>query len=285
MTGTLYVVGTPIGNLEDITLRALGVLKDVDVIACEDTRHTRLLLSRHGITTPLVSYHEHNEARRAADLIGRLERGESVALVSDAGMPLLSDPGYPLVTSAVARSIPVVAVPGPSAVTAALAVSGLPTERFLFAGFLPRKGAERRRALDDFSDVPYTLVFFEAPHRIMQTLGDLQAVLGNRRVAVVRELTKRFEEVLRGDLNDVVEHIGERVPRGEFTIVVEGATGGAAPEASGAELREHLALLLRSGVTPSAAAKIAAGAHRVPRRTAYRMALDMREQGAGNRER
>jgi 16S rRNA (cytidine1402-2'-O)-methyltransferase len=278
-TGTLYVVATPIGNLEDITLRALRVLKEADLIACEDTRHTRLLLSRHGISTPLVSYHEHNEDRRAAELIVRLERGESVALVSDAGMPLLSDPGYPLITSAIAHSIPVVAVPGPSAVTAALAVSGLPADRFLFAGFLPRRAAERRRALEGVSGVPYTLVFFEAPHRITQTLGDLQVVFGNRRIAVVRELTKRFEEVLRGDIAEVVELIGERPARGEFTIVVDGAAAGAGtPDASDAALRVHLATLLRSGVTPSSAAKIAAGAHRVPRRTAYRMALQLREQ-------
>jgi 16S rRNA (cytidine1402-2'-O)-methyltransferase len=285
MTGTLFVVATPIGNLEDITLRGLRVLKEVDVIACEDTRHTRLLLSRHGISTPTLSYHEHNEAARAAQLIARLERGESVALVSDAGMPLLSDPGYPLITSAIAHSIPVIAVPGPSAVTAALAVSGLPADRFLFAGFLPRKAVERRRALEAVSGVPYTLVFFEAPHRITHTLGDLQAVLGNRRIAVVRELTKRFEEVLRGDIKEVVELIGERPARGEFTIVVDGAAAGAGtPNASDAALREHLATLLRSGVTPSSAAKIVTGAHHAPRRTVYRMALELREQGTGNRE-
>jgi 16S rRNA (cytidine1402-2'-O)-methyltransferase len=280
MAGTLYIVATPIGNLEDVTLRALRVLNEVDVIACEDTRHTRVLLSRHGIATPLVSYHEHNEAARAAELVSRLERGESVALVSDAGMPLVSDPGYPLITLAVARSIPIVAIPGPSVVTAALAVSGLPAERFLFAGFLPRKPAERRRAIETLAGIPYTLVFFEAPHRIAATLADLQAALGRRRVAIVRELTKRFEEVVRGDIGEVVEHFGTRQPRGEFTVVVEGAAPGVdGREASDAVLREHLDTLLGSGVAPSAAARIVAGAHRVPRRTAYRMALQLRERG------
>jgi len=280
MTGTLYIVATPIGNLEDITLRAMRVLKDVDVIACEDTRHTRVLLSRHGITTPLVSYHEHNEDRRAAELIGRLERGESVALVSDAGMPLLSDPGYPLITSAVAHAIPVVAVPGPSAVTAALAVSGLPAERFLFGGFFPRRAKERRHMLQDLVTLPCTSVFFEAPHRISQTLADLHAALGNRRIALVRELTKRFEEVVRGNLAEVIEQTSGRPPRGEYTIVLEGAGAAAkALEHADASVEAHLRALLHGGVAPSSAARIVAGAHRVPRRTAYRMALHLREHG------
>ncbi|HEY3247454.1 MAG TPA: 16S rRNA (cytidine(1402)-2'-O)-methyltransferase [bacterium] len=276
-TGTLYIVATPIGNLEDITLRALRVLRGVDVIACEDTRHTRLLLSRHGVTTALVSYHEHNEAARAADLVARLESGRSVALVSDAGTPLLSDPGFTLVREAVAHEIPVVAVPGPSAITAALAVSGLPTDRFLFMGFLPRRSAERRRLLQEITPLPYTLVFFEAPHRVAQTLADLRAALGDRTVAVVRELTKRFEEVIRGRLTDVIGQLRDLPPRGEFTLVVQGAEV-VAGEVSQEAVRAHLATLLNSGVAPTAAAKIVTAAHRIPRRAAYQMALQLRQQ-------
>ncbi len=222
MAGTLYIIGTPIGNLEDLTLRALRVLKEVDVIACEDTRHTRTLLTHYGINRPLVSYHEQNEHQRAAELLRRLEDGTSVALVSDAGTPALSDPGYVIVHEATARGIPVVAVPGPSAVTAALAVSGLPTDRFVFLGFLPRKSGQRLRALEAVAEVPWTLVFFESPHRLRKMLTDLRQVLGERRIAVTRELTKRFEEVVRGTITEATAHFDATAPRGEFTIVVEG---------------------------------------------------------------
>ncbi len=279
--GTLYVVATPIGNLEDITLRALRVLKEVDAIACEDTRHTRLLLSRYGVTTPLVSYHEHNESRRTPELLTRLEGGRSIALVSDAGTPVLADPGFVLIRAAIAQDIPVVAVPGPSAVTAALAVSGLPTDRFLFLGFLPRRSAERRRLLEEISTLPYTLVFFEAPHRVAQTLADLQGALGDRSIAVVRELTKRFEDVTRGRLTEVIARLRTLPPRGEFTVVVDGAAADAAAGQASDALRGHLASLLSNGVAPSAAAKIIAAAHRVPRRAVYQMALQMRERGNG----
>ena len=291
--GTLYVVATPIGNLEDITLRALRVLNDVDLIACEDTRHTRGLLTRHAIRTPVVSYHEHNESRRTPELIDRLERGESVALVADAGTPLLSDPGAILLAAAAARGLSVVSIPGPSAVTAALAVAGFPADRFVFCGFLARRSAERRRALEALSTLPYTLVFFEAPHRIGKTLADLHAVLGSRPAAIVRELTKRFEEVLRGDLAGVIEQMSGRTPRGEFTIVVAGAGAqGMGPRRGGAgsiqptdeAVRAHLETLLAGGVGPTAAAKIIARAHNVPRRTAYRLALQLRNQEPGTRE-
>lgn len=224
MAGTLYVVGTPIGNLEDLTLRALRIFKEVDLIACEDTRHTRLLLTHYGIAKPLVSYHEHNERRRTAELLPRLEAGASIALVSDAGTPALSDPGYVIVHEATARGIPVVAVPGPSAVTAALAVSGLPTDRFVFLGFLPRKSGQRKRVLGEIAAVPWTLVLFESLHRLRDMLEDLREVLGDRQVAITRELTKRFEEVIRGTVTEVLQHFSGTEPRGEFTIVVAGAT-------------------------------------------------------------
>src|SRR5437879_4267392 len=222
-TGTLYVVATPIGNLEDLSIRAARILREVDVIACEDTRHTRLLLQRYGITTPMVSYHEHNEPARAQELLRRLEAGESAALVSDAGTPVLSDPGFALVRQAIAGGIPVVPLPGPTAITAALSVAGLPTDRFMFLGFLPRKAGERRRALLDIARIPWTLVMFEAPHRVVHTLRDLRAVLGDRQVAVMRELTKKFEETVRGALSEVTDRMAQAPPRGELTLVVAGA--------------------------------------------------------------
>lgn len=222
-SGTLYVVATPIGNLEDLTVRARRILSEVDVIACEDTRHTRLLLAHYSVATPVVSYHEHNEARRTPELLLRLRQGENVALVSDAGTPALSDPGHLLIREAAALGMPIVAVPGASAVTAALTVSGLPTDRFVFLGFLPRKPGARRRALEEVASVPWTLVLFESPHRITAVLQDLLAVLGDRRVAMARELTKRFEEVVRGTISEALSRLEVHPPRGEFTIVVEGA--------------------------------------------------------------
>ncbi len=277
-TGTLYVVATPIGNLEDVTTRALRILREVDVIACEDTRHTRLLLQRYGITTPLVSYHEHNEQTRAQELLRRLQEGTSVALVSDAGTPVLSDPGFTLVRQAVAAGVPVVPAPGASAITAALSVAGLPTDRFVFLGFLPRKAGERRRALLDIARIPWTLVMFEAPHRVVHTLRDLRAVLGDRQVAVMRELTKKFEETVRGTLSEVTDRMAQAPPRGELTLVVAGAQP-VRGEASGRQEippddpAAHLRGLLRSGVPVKDAVRQVAQAHRLPRRAVYEMAL------------
>lgn len=270
VTGTLYVVSTPIGNLEDLTLRALRILKEVDVIACEDTRHTRTLLAQYGIVRPLLSYHEQNERRRTAELLQRLRKDASVALVTDAGTPALSDPGYAIVHAAAAEGIPVIAVPGASAVTAALAVAGLPTDRFAFLGFLPRKSAERRRALEAVATIPWTLVFFEAPHRLRDMLKDARDVLGDRQVAVGRELTKRFEEVIRGSVADVQDHFRATEPRGELTVVVAGA--GENVETTGtaeAELKE----MLDAGMPPKNAVQIVARRHRVSRREVYHMML------------
>jgi len=272
-TGTLYVVATPIGNLEDITLRALRVLREVDLIAAEDTRHTSKLLQHYGIRKFLVSYHEHNEARRVPGLVAQLRSGRSVALVSDAGMPGVSDPGYELVRACIEAGIPVVPVPGPSAILAALAASGLPTDRFLFAGFPPRRASERRRFLEELTEERATLILFESPERVVRTLQDLLEVLGNRRVAVCRELTKLHEEVFRGTIHEAIAHLEKHPPRGEITLVVEGArVSPADPERAEEELRR----LLDLGVSAREAAKAVARTHGVSRQDAYRRALRIR---------
>lgn len=223
--GALYLVATPIGNLDDITLRAVNVLRDVDLIAAEDTRRTKTLLLRHKIETPLTSYHEHNEKAKAPQLVRRLREGGSVAVVSDAGTPGVSDPAYRLVKLAVAEGIETVPVPGASSVLAALTVSGLPTDRFVFEGFLPWKRGARQTRLRALSAEPRTVVFFESPQRVVRLLTELDEVWGERSVAVARELTKRFEEILRGTLREVSQELESRGSvKGEFVVVVEGAT-------------------------------------------------------------
>ena len=213
MDAALYVIATPIGNLEDISFRAIRILKESDVIACEDTRHTRKLLDHYGVTTPMVSYHEHNEVERAVELLERLRSGQAVALVSDAGTPLISDPGYRVVNAVAAAGIPVVPVPGASALIAALSASGLPTDAFRFCGFLPHKSGQRRKAIEAVAGESATLVFYEAPHRIVEAVDDLRVVLGNRPAVLARELTKVHEEFLRGRLDDLArsfEHAGSQ---------------------------------------------------------------------------
>ena len=221
--GTLYLVPTPIGNLEDMTPRAVTTLREVDVIACEDTRVTGRLLKAFDIRKPLVSYHDVNERRRAVQLIERLRAGESVAVVSDAGSPGLSDPAYRLVKLAVENDIPVVALPGANAVIPALTASGLPTDRFFFEGFLPQKSAARRKRLSALKDYPHTLVFFESVHRVAATLRDMAEVLPDRRACVAREISKKFEAYHRGTLPELAAAVGEMTLKGEFVIVVEGA--------------------------------------------------------------
>jgi 16S rRNA (cytidine1402-2'-O)-methyltransferase len=232
----LYLVGTPIGNLEDITLRALRVLKEVDVIACEDTRQTQKLLNRYSIATRTTSYHEHNEMTRSAELVKQMQEGASVALVTDAGMPAISDPGYRLITLAIRHDLPVVPVPGPSAFLAALVASGLPTDSFRFGGFLPAKRGERRTVLEAIKSSPQAQAFYEAPHRIVETLTDLSEVLGaERHVVVAREVTKLHEEFLRGSSAEVLQTLKSRdTVKGEITLLIgkpepEGA--GVGPEA------------------------------------------------------
>jgi 16S rRNA (cytidine1402-2'-O)-methyltransferase len=218
--GTLYLVATPIGNLEDITLRALRILQEVNLIAAEDTRKTKHLLATYGIKTRLTSYHAHNEKTKLAYLLSQLKE-KDIALVSEAGMPGLSDPGYELIAAAIQRDIPVVPIPGPSVVLTALVASGLLIRRFLYLGFLPRKGGERRRLLKSIAAETPTIVAFESPHRLLPTLKDLMEILGDRRIAVARELTKIHEEVFRGRVSEAIGHFIQ--PRGEFTLVIEGS--------------------------------------------------------------
>ncbi|HEY6805094.1 MAG TPA: 16S rRNA (cytidine(1402)-2'-O)-methyltransferase [Pyrinomonadaceae bacterium] len=221
MAGTLYVVATPIGNLADITQRAIQVLKDVDLIACEDTRHTRKLLQHFGIDTKTISYHEHNETERGKELIYKLEQGTNLAVVSDAGSPAISDPGFKLVRNAIENEIVVVPVPGPSALIAALTAAGLPTDEFFFAGFLPAKSVARQTRLRELSAIPGTLIFYEAPHRLSATLKDASETLGEREAVVARELTKLHEELKRGRLSELAEHYSHEEPRGEIVLLID----------------------------------------------------------------
>lgn len=222
--GILYIVSTPIGNREDITLRALRILKEVELIAAEDTRHTGLLLRHFGIQTPLTSYFEGNELKKRDFILSRLKQGVRVALVSDAGTPGISDPGFRLVQMAIGNQIPVVPIPGPSAGTTALSVSGLPTDAFLFKGFLPHKSKKRRGMLEQLEEVRETIIFYESPHRIIETLKDISDILGDREMVLARELTKIYEEVLRGRVSEIQNQIIGRKIKGEITLVICGKT-------------------------------------------------------------
>lgn len=249
MMGGLILCGTPIGNLEDVTLRLLRVLGEADVVACEDTRRFRKLLTHHGVTVKdLVTYNEQNERRQAEVLLRRIARGETVALVTDAGMPGLSDPGYRLVRACTTEGLDVTVVPGPTASVSALAVSGMPPARFVFEGFLPRKSGDRRRRLEELRDETRTIVIYESPHRIDATLEDMVAVLGSRSIALVRELTKLHEEVRRGTPAELLDAVQREGVRGEIVLVVEGAIYGAheAPEA--VELAARARALMERGV-------------------------------------
>jgi 16S rRNA (cytidine1402-2'-O)-methyltransferase len=262
--GRLVVCPTPIGNLEDVTLRVLAALRDADVVACEDTRRTRVLLDRYGVRARLVSYHEHNERARARELVGRMRGGEVVALVSDAGMPLVSDPGFLLVREAVAAGLAVEVLPGPSAVLTALVASGLPAERWRFAGFLPRKRAELR---DLLASAPETLVAFESPRRVSATLTVLAADDPDRPVAVCRELTKAHEEVVRGTAEELAERYREAPPRGEVVLVV-GAARDSEPDLAAA--LAALRRLVAAGARPRPAASVVSDLTGVPANRLYR---------------
>ncbi|HUL19166.1 MAG TPA: 16S rRNA (cytidine(1402)-2'-O)-methyltransferase [Steroidobacteraceae bacterium] len=272
--GTLQVVATPIGNRADLSPRAQEALRTAHVIAAEDTRRTQQLLHSLGISRPLVSLHEHNETQRVPQLLERLGAGETVVLVSDAGTPLLSDPGFELVRAAAHAGYPVHAIPGPSAVTAALAIAALPAQRFCFEGFLPARAAERRAALSALAHEPRTLVFFEAPHRLLATLTDMAAEFGAAREAVVaRELTKLHESIYRGTLAQLLERAGadENFTRGEITLVVAGAPAAVAAEADPAVLRRTVELLLKE-LPPGRAAALAARLTGATRAAAYALA-------------
>ena len=272
MPGTLYLVSTPIGNLEDITSRAVRILGQVDLIACEDTRQTRKLLNHYGIDKPTASYHAHNEAGRSAWLIEKILAGASVALVSDAGTPLVSDPGFVLVRDAIDRGITVIPVPGPSALLAALAASGLPSDTFYFAGFLPAKAAQRRKTLEKLQPLACTLVFYEAPHRILDTLSDLAEVFGERPVALARELTKVHEEFLRGTAISIRDVLAARpAVKGEFSVIVGAAAPSGETPPDPAAIRAAVNELLRQGVPRMEAIKAAGRAYGLSKRQVYRI--------------
>src|SRR5271157_143559 len=272
--GKLFVVGTPIGNLEDITLRAIRILKEVDLIACEDTRRTQQLLNHYQIHTPTLSYHEHNEMTRAPELVIKLAEGENIALVSDAGMPVVSDPGFRLVHLAVRHAIPVIPVPGASAFVAALAASGLPVDKFRFLGFLPSKRGERKKALEELKDATKTLIFYEAPHRLVEMLKDAREILGEREIVVAREVTKVHEEFLRGTISTTLEYLKRKPVKGEITVLmglhaVSDGNESAPPAAS--ITSEIQAVMAERKVDERAALKIVARARGVSKSDAYRL--------------
>ncbi len=270
MTGTLYLVATPIGNLADSSLRAIETLKAVDVIACEDTRHSRKLLDHYGISKKLVSYHEHNERERAAELIERIKAGASVAIISDAGTPGINDPGFVLVSEASAAGLPVVAVPGPAAFVTAVTASGLPTDSIFFGGFLPSRKGERRRRLEEVRDIPATLVFYESPHRLAASLLDCLETLGDRKAAVARELTKLHEEIVRGTLAELSERFAADNIKGELVLAIDRASGKASQAETAATLAERVQQLESGGMDRKAALKTAAKEFGLSRSEAYR---------------
>ncbi|HEY68580.1 MAG: 16S rRNA (cytidine(1402)-2'-O)-methyltransferase [Chloroflexi bacterium] len=272
--GTLYLVATPIGNLEDITLRALRILKEVALIAAEDTRRARILARRYEIETPITSYFEGNKLTKLEAVLRALETGD-VALISEAGMPGLSDPGYELIRAAIERGYPIVPIPGPSAPVTALVVSGLPSDSFLYLGFLPRRRGERRRLLAEVSQERRTLIAFEAPHRLRDSLADIEAVLGDRPLAVCRELTKLHEEVWRGTIAEARAHFDEVEPRGEFTLVVGGAPEERERWDEG-RVRAALDELLAQGMPRPAAARRVAEASGWSRAEVYKLGLSAR---------
>jgi 16S rRNA (cytidine1402-2'-O)-methyltransferase len=271
MPGILYIVATPIGNLEDITLRALRVLKEVDVVAAEDTRHTQILLSRHDIHTPLTSYHEHNEKTKAQELVTRLARGQNVALVSDAGTPAISDPGFRLVVQAIRAGVRIIPIPGASALTAVLSASGLPTDRFVFEGFLPAKKSQRREKLQTLRDETRTLIFYEAPHRLKEALDDIHELLGNREAVLAREVSKIHEEFLRGPVSELVRTLGGGEMRGEVTLIISGSSG--APDVSEDRLKAEIRELKGKGLRVKEIAEVLGEKFGYPKKEIYRLAL------------
>jgi 16S rRNA (cytidine1402-2'-O)-methyltransferase len=271
MPGILYIVATPIGNLEDITLRALRVLKEVDVVAAEDTRHTQILLSHYDIHTPLTSYHEHNEKTKSQELVKRLAQGQNIALVSDAGTPAISDPGFRLVVQAIRAGVRIIPIPGASALIAVLTASGLPTDRFVFEAFLPAKKRQRRERLQTLRDETRTLIFYEAPHRLKDALDDIHESLGNREAVLAREVSKVHEEFLRGPVSELVRALGSGEIRGEVTLIISGSSG--APRVNEDRLQAEIGELKGRGLRVKEIAEVLGEKFGYPKKEIYRLAL------------
>lgn len=279
--GILYIVSTPIGNLEDITLRALRVLKEADLVAAEDTRRTRQLLSHYGIHKPLISYHEHNERSREDTLLRDLREGKKIALVTDAGTPGISDPGEPLIRRAIGENIPVVPIPGPAAAVAALSVAGLPTDRFLFYGFLPAKSSARKRLLSGLRERPETLVFYESPRRLPALLKEGLEIFGDRPAAVAREITKVYEEILRGSLAELSARIGLEEVKGEVTVILAGHGEAKKEPADAREIQEALSACLDAGLTRKEAVERVAKELGAAKREVYGESLRLKRPISG----
>jgi 16S rRNA (cytidine1402-2'-O)-methyltransferase len=271
MPGVLYIVATPIGNLEDITLRALRILKEADLVAAEDTRHTRVLLDHYAIAGRLTSYHEHNEKVKASELVKRLAAGATIALVCDAGTPGISDPGYRLVRQAIAAGVEIIPIPGASALTAVLSAAGIPTDRFVFEGFLPAKRSRRKERLEKLRAETRTLVAYEAPHRLQETLTDVQEILGDREAVLGREISKIHEQFLRGRISDLIAQIAKQPPRGELTLVIAGAAGDAQP--SEEVLRAEIRRLKADGLRVKEIATLLGQKYAYSKRDLYKLAL------------
>jgi 16S rRNA (cytidine1402-2'-O)-methyltransferase len=274
--GTLYVVATPIGNLEDITLRALRVLKEVDLIAAEDTRHTRKLLAHYGISTPLTSYYDQIESEKAPVLIGQLQVGKTLALVSDAGTPGISDPGYRLIKGAWEVGVSVVPIPGASTVTALLSVGGLPTDTFIFEGFLPAKPGQRQKALERLKHEARTLIFFESSHRLLDMLADLERIFGDRQIIIGRELTKMFEELRRGPVSEIRQFLREREIKGEVALLVAGQ-GTSEPGNELLSITEEIRLLVKEGLSLKEIAQVVSERRGIPKREVYALGIQLKE--------
>lgn len=277
ITGSLYIVATPIGNLEDITLRALRVLKEVSLIAAEDTRHTQKLLTHFGIHARLTSYHDHSKEEKAELIVVRLKAGDSVALVSDAGTPGISDPGYYLINRAIEEGVDVVPIPGPTAALSALSVSGLPTDSFVFEGFLPSRKTQRQKKLAELSAEKRTMIFYESPHRVEGCLADMLDAFGGRRAVLAREITKIHEEFLRGEIGDIIEKVSRRALKGEVTIIVEGARE-CLPEPTVMSLSDHVDKVVREdGVSKKEAIAVVARLRGLPKRDVYNEVMGGRD--------
>jgi 16S rRNA (cytidine1402-2'-O)-methyltransferase len=275
---TLYVVGTPIGNLEDMTFRGIRILQTVDLIAAEDTRHTGKLLQHFQIKTPQVSYHEHNRSSRIPELLEKLHQGKAIAIVTDAGVPGISDPGYELVKSCVEMGITVVPIPGPSAAITALSAAGLPTDRFVFEGFLPAKTQQRREHLKSLQTESRTLIFYASPHRLRETLQDLAEILGcDRQIVIARELTKLYEEFWRGTIAEAISNYNDREPQGEYTLVLAG-NPPEFPQPSETEIKAELEKLINQGVSLSQASRQLAKTTSLNRRKLYQLALMLKQE-------